>query len=43
MADGTAGHTLLKLTDDQLYGNQHATAQFHQPDSLANFIRYCRR
>ena len=43
MADGTAGHTLLKLTDDQLYGNQHATAQFHQPDSLANFIRYCQK
>lgn len=43
LAGGTAGNTLLNLTDDQLYGTQHATAQFYQPDSLASFIRYCQK
>ncbi|MBO5592449.1 MAG: hypothetical protein J5913_05755 [Prevotella sp.] len=37
---GTDKH-ILKLTDDMLYGTQQAAAELYQPDSIANFIKYC--
>ena len=41
--DTTGRKPFIKLNDGMLYGNQHAKAEFYQPDSLANFIRYCQR
>lgn len=31
----------LLLTNDMLYGTQQANSQLYQPDSIANFIKYC--
>ena len=33
----------LLLKDDYLYGTQHEKAEFFQPDSIANFIKYCKK
>jgi len=33
----------LLLKDDQIYGTQNAAAELFQPDSIANFMKYCKQ
>ena len=34
---------MLLLKDNQIYGTQNAAAELYQPDSIANFMKYCKQ